>query len=314
MDTWPRVAVIGPGAVGGYFGGMLARAGAPVTLIGRPGGRGAHLQAIARGGLRIEGPRIRETIAVEVADDPSAVRDAALVLFCVKTVDTEQAARAIAPHLAERAVVVSLQNGVDNVERMRAEGVDALAAVVFVGAAVGSPGRIDHRGRGDLILGPLRPAPSPEELAAATRVSGWFDRAGVPCPVSDRIEKELWVKLILNSMTNPIGAVTGATYGALAEFEPTWRLAESLAREAVAVARAAGVVLDLDDVLRRARRTAESVAGSLPSTRQDIERGRPTEIDALNGYLVRRGAELGVPTPMNEALCALVKLRERLRR
>jgi len=311
MSEWPRVAVIGPGAVGGYFGGMLARAGAPVTFVGRPGPPGVHLETIARAGLRIEGPRVRETIPVEVADSHAAVGGAGLVLFCVKTVDTGEAARAIAPHVGPDGVVVSMQNGVDNVERLRDAGIDALAAVVYVGAAIRRPGIVDHQGRGDLVLGALAGSTRPDAGPSARRVAEWFERAGVRCRVSERIEHDLWSKLIINSMSNPIAAVTGATYGAIAEFAPAWRLAVSIAAEAVAVGRAAGVELDLDDVLDRARHTIGSVADAVASTRQDIERGRPTEIDALNGYVSRRGRELGVPTPVTDAVHALVKLRER---
>jgi len=290
---------------------MLARAGAPVTLLGRPGSRGPHLDAIARDGLRIEGPRIRETMAVGVADSPGAIAAADLVLFCVKTVDTDEAARAVAPLVRADAIVVSLQNGVDNVERLRAAGIDALAAVVYVGAAIGRPGVVDHHGRGDLVIGALTGTKRNDAAGSARRVAEWFERADVPCRLSDRIEQELWRKLIINSMSNPIAALTGATYGAIAGFAPTWRLAVTIAAEGVAVGQAAGVELDLDDVLGRARATVESVAGAMASTRQDIERGRPTEIDALNGYVSRRGRELGVPTPVNDALHALVRLRER---
>jgi 2-dehydropantoate 2-reductase len=311
MSDWPSVVVIGPGAVGGFFGGMLARAGAPVTLVGRSGKPSEHLDAIARDGLRIEGPKIREAIAVEVASDASVVARADLVMFCVKTVDTDSAARTIAPHVREDAVVVSLQNGVDNVERLRAAGVDALGAAVFVGASVESPGVIRHRARGDLILGVLEPAGNRHSPADARRVAAWFERAGVGCRVSENIEHELWVKLIINSMSNSISAVTGATYGEVATFAPAWRLAVAIAREAVDVGNAAGVGLDFDDVVARARAVIESVALALASTRQDIERGRPTEIDALNGYVSRRGAELSIPTPVNDAMHALVKLRER---
>ena len=310
MIDSPRVAVVGPGAVGGFFGGMLARAGALVTLLGRPGKPSGHLEAIARHGLRIDGPKTSEAIAVEVASEPSAVARAELVLFCVKTIDTDSAARAIAPYVRDEAVVISLQNGVDNVERMRAAGVDALGAAVFVGAAVEQPGVIRHRARGDLILGVLGPG-GRHGIDDVGRVAAWFERAGVPCRVSANIERELWVKLVINSMSNSISAVTGATYEAIATFDPAWRLAVVIAREAVAVGNAAGVGLDFDDVVARARAVIESVGPALASTRQDIDRGRPTEIDSLNGYVARRGAELGIPTPVNDAMHALVKLRER---
>src|ERR1700722_14665685 len=149
---YPRVAVMGAGAVGSFFGGMLARAGAPVTLIARA----PHAEAMAAGGLTIESflfPK-PEHICVEVGASAEAVGGAQIVLLCVKTVDTESAAQAIAPHLAPGAVVVSMQNGVDNVARIRAaSGIDALAAAVYVAVEMTAPGHVKHSGRGDLIVG-----------------------------------------------------------------------------------------------------------------------------------------------------------------
>jgi 2-dehydropantoate 2-reductase len=306
MESPPRVAVVGAGAVGGFFGGMLARSGARVTLIGRPGPPGPHLQAIARDGLFIDGVKIREKIAVHASQRIEDAKGAGLVLFCVKTVDTDSAARSLAPHLEDGTIVVSLQNGIDNVDRMRAAGVDAIPAVVFVAAAVESPGRVKHRGRGDLVIG------HPTRRDEVRRVSRWFEQAGVPCVVSGDVERALWLKLIINSMANATSALTGASYLALAEYEPTWKVGVAVAGEAVAVAAKLGVPLDLEDVLEKGRAVIVSVGSATSSTEQDIAHGRPTEIDSLNGYIARRGAEVGVPTPANDALHALVKLRERI--
>jgi 2-dehydropantoate 2-reductase len=304
MSDLPRVAVIGAGAVGSYFGGMLARAGHRVTFVGRPGSTSRHLQLVRERGLVIDGVEIQETIKIAVADTAAALADARLVLFSVKTVDTESAAESIRPHLAADATVVSLQNGADNVDRMRAVGVDAIAAVVIVAAAIDTPGTIRHRGRGDLIIG------DPERPEEARRVAAIFERAGVPCRVSDRIRQDLWVKLILNSMANAVSALTRASYGRLREFEPTWRIALDVGREGVAVARADGIELDLDELLAQGNAIIKGVGNATSSTEQDIAHGRRTEIDSLNGFIARRGAALGIATPTNEVLWALVKLRE----
>ncbi len=141
---------MGAGAVGCYFGGMLARAGAPVTLIGRPG----HVQAVIRNGLFFDGLHFQQRIPVSATTEVSAVKDAEIVLLCVKALDTDEAAISLAPHIAPTAALVSLQNGVDNVERIRAAAkIDAIAAAVYVAAAMTGPGRVKHSGRGDLILG-----------------------------------------------------------------------------------------------------------------------------------------------------------------
>ena len=186
-DKWrkrPRVAVLGAGAVGCYFGGMLARAGAPVTLIGRP----LHGEAIARHGLFIDGLHFQQHIQVAASTEISTSRDAEVVLFCVKTLNTEEASRSLAPNLAPNATVISLQNGVDNVERIRsASNIDAFAAVVDVAAAMTAPGRVKHSGRGDLILGDLLVVRPRRRTSggAKRRLASRFARAGVPCRVSN---------------------------------------------------------------------------------------------------------------------------------
>lgn len=306
MTIWPEVAVVGPGAVGAFFGGMLARAGAPVTVFGRPASTSSHLRAIRQRGIEIDGVEIQETIPVTVADLGPALTRAELVLFAVKSIDTDSAGRGIREHLHSDALVVSLQNGIDNVERLEAQGIDAIPTVVFVAAAIERPGTVKHRGRGDLVIG------HPRRRQEAERVASWFERAGVSCPVSDDIRREQWVKLTLNSMTNATSALTGASYRRLTEFEPTWDLALAIAGEAIEVAAAEGSLLDLDEIVAKGRAIVQGIGEATSSTQQDIAAGRRTEIDSLNGYVSRRGAELGIPTPTNDALRALVKLRERV--
>ena len=304
MESWPRVVVVGPGGVGTYFGGMLARAGAPVTMLGRSGGQSAHLVAMARNGLRLETLTFDERVPVDTATCADVVATADLVLFSVKTPDTDEAARMIAPHVSNRAVVVDLQNGVDNPARMRHAGIDPIVAVVYVAAAIETPGAVKHRGRGDLVIGHRSRASEVERVAA------WFVRAGVSCQVSEDVERELWFKLILNSMTNAVSALTGASYGALAAFESTWQVACDVAREGIAVARAAGHDFDQETMIARGLEVCRAVGAATSSTQQDIARGRPTEIDAFNGFIARRGTELEIETPINRVLWALVKLRE----
>jgi 2-dehydropantoate 2-reductase len=296
QDSWPRIAVLGAGAVGSYFGGMLARAGAPVTLIGRP----RHVKAINSQGLFLDSVYFQEHIPVLASTRESAARDADIVLLCVKTVDTEDAAKALAPDLLAGAVVISLQNGVDNVERIRAASkIAAIPAVVYVAAAMTAPGCVKHSGRGDLVVGSL-PA-----LAAM------FARAGIPCRVSENIEADLWTKMIMNCAYNAISALGRAKYGRVVSDSWTRDLMRQVTGEAVAIARGAGVQLLDADMNSVVLQLAEAMPEATSSTAQDIARGNRTEIDSLNGYLVRRGAELGIATPFNQTLHALVKLLEK---
>jgi 2-dehydropantoate 2-reductase len=302
-QPWPRVAVAGAGAVGGYFGGLLARAGAPVTMIGRP----AFVEAVRKNGLFLDTLHFQERVRVEASTEMDGVRGAEIVLFCVKTTVNAATARAIAPLLAPGGLVLSMQNGVDNVEQIRAAaGVDALASVVYVAASVPEPGHIKHVGRGDLVVGPKN--------EKTERIAALFSRANVPCRISDNIEGELWTKLIWNCALNAVSALGHAKYGLIAASPDAWKVVETAVYEVLAVARAANIhppgLEDPKAALAGALKITTQMAEALSSTAQDMNRGKRTEIESLNGYVSRRGAELGVPTPVNQALYALVKLSE----
>jgi 2-dehydropantoate 2-reductase len=303
QSGWPKIAVVGAGAVGGYFGGMLALAGAPVVMIGRP----AFVEAVRKNGLFLDTLQFQESVRVEAATELSAARGAEVVLFCVKTTDNAATARELAPLLAPGAIVVIMQNGVDNVEQVRsAAGLEALAAVVYIGASVPEPGRIKHAGRGDLVFGPKNE--KTEGIAAL------FTRARVPCRISDNIDGELWTKLFWNCALNAVSALGHAKYGQIAASADARKVVQALADEVLAVAQAAGIqppgVEDSKAALAGALKIATQMSEAFSSTAQDMQRGKLTEIDSLNGYIARRGAELGVPTPVNHALYALVKLAE----
>jgi 2-dehydropantoate 2-reductase len=293
---------MGAGAVGCFFGGMLARAGADVTLIAR----GAHLEALTKDGLFLDSIHFQQRVPVRASAEPAAVRGAELVLFSVKTVDTETAAKSIAPHLSPGAIILSLQNGVDNVARIAtAAGLSALASVVYVAASLPEPGRVKHAGRGDLVIGD-----SPAQKVAAIRDT--FEPAGVPCRISDNLDGELWQKLTLNCCGNAVSALTRSGYGPAVRNPYVREVMQTALDEARAVARAAGVRLPDDgpENSANAMNLLENYGSATSSTEQDIARGRRTEMDSLNGYVARRAAELGVPTPVNRTLYALVKLLE----
>lgn len=305
--TWPQVAVVGAGAVGCYYGGMLARAGAPVTLIGRP----VHVEAIERDGLLLETMRFTERVRVAASTEIAAARGAALVLCCVKSTDTEAAAQSLAPHLSPDAVVLSMQNGVDNLERLRRHVPGpAFAAVVYVAAAMAGPGHVRHTGRGDLLIGALPPDEQSTAQPVLERVAGWLQRADIPCVVSDNVEGELWAKLLINCAYNAISALGRARYRRIGAHPQALGVLKDAVREVIAVAQAAGVRLPDGDLVEAACSISRSMAGATSSTAQDIARGKRTEIDHLNGYVVRRGEEVGVATPVNRTLHALVRLLE----
>lgn len=301
--NWPRVAVVGAGAVGGYFGGMLARAGAPVAFIGRP----AFVEAVKKNGLFLDTLQFKESVRVEASTELKAARDADFVLFCVKTTDNAVTAKELAAVLKPGAIVVSMQNGVDNTEQIRAaSAVEAISAVVYVAASVPEPGRVKHAGRGDLVVGPRNPRT--EKFAAL------FERAGVACRITDNIAGELWTKLTWNCALNAVSALGHARYGQITANADARKVVETAVYELLAVAKAAGIhppgFEDPQVALAGAFKIATQLADAFSSTAQDMQRGKRTEIDSLNGYIARRGAELGVPTPVNHTLFTLVKLVE----
>ena len=296
-ESWPKIAVVGAGAVGGYFGGMLARAGAPVVMIGRA----AFVEAVNKNGLFLDTLQFQESVCVEASTELNAVRGADIVLFCVKTTDNAATSRELAPLLAPGAIVLSMQNGVDNVEQIRAAAaIEALPTVVYVAASVPEPGRVKHVGRGDLVVGP--------ENETTKRIAAIFSRANVPCRISENIQGELWTKLIWNCALNAISALGRAKYGQIAASSDAWRVVEDAVYEVLAVARAAGIhppgLEDPKAAMAGAFKVATQMSEAVSSTGQDLNRGKRTEIDSLNGYIARRGAELGVPAPVNEALYA----------
>jgi 2-dehydropantoate 2-reductase len=235
-----------------------------------------------------------------------AVRGADVVLFCVKTTDTESAGRALVPLISRSATVVSLQNGVDNGEKLRAAGIDALSAVVYVAASVPEPAHVKHVGRGDLVVGPRE--------VRTENLAKLFERAGVGCRISDNIDGELWTKLIWNCALNAISALGRAKYGQIAGSEDARKVVEIAVNEVLAVAATARIQLPGVETpqagLAGALKIATQMSDAISSTGQDLMRGKRTEIDSLNGYIARKGAELGVPTPVNHALYSLVKLAE----
>ena len=292
-----KVAVMGAGAVGCYYGGMLARAGHDVVLVGRP----HHVEAIERHGLRLQTQSFDEYVHLSASTNASAVRGAPLVLFCVKSPDTETGAAAIQPHLAPEAMVLSLQNGVENAGQLRTLlPQEVAAAVVYIGTDMAGPGYVRHHGRGELVI---------EASKASDEVARTFTAAGVPTEVSDNVRGALWAKLILNCAYNALSAIAQMPYGQLVKGEGVTAVMRDLVDECLAVAKADGVTIP-GDVDLAVRQIAETVPGQYSSTAQDLSRGKRSEIDHLNGLIVRRGEALDIATPANRMLHAIVKLIE----
>lgn len=293
-----QVAVIGAGAVGCYYGGLLLKDGHDVTFIGRQ----PHVDAINANGLLLDLKTFKGHLPAKAATDTAALAAPDLVLVCVKSADTEEAGRSLQGKLRPQTSVLSLQNGVDNAPRL-AEVINhaVIPVVVYVGSEMAGPGHVRHHGGGDLAIGP---SPATEALAQA------FRAAGVGITIADDIDVTLWSKLIINCAFNALSAVANIAYGPMLQVEGTREVVTSAVREATAVARASGVAIP-DDLIARILDIPTMMPNQMSSTAQDLSRAKPSEIDFLNGHIVRRGSELGIPTPTNQALQVMVKLSER---
>ena len=293
-----QIAVIGAGAVGCYYGAKLLRAGHDVTLVGRQ----THVDAINANGLRFESAEFDGFIPARAVTQIADLALPDLVLFAVKSGDTDSSATALKPVLKPNSIVLSLQNGVDNPQRLRAIlSQPVIAAAVYVASEMPGAGHVKHNGRGELIIGA-----SPGSDALAKLLSD----AGVPTTVADNIDAVQWSKLINNCAYNALSAVAGIAYGEMFKVQGVPDVVTNAVTECLAVARACGVSLPAD-LLDKTMALAASMPLQQSSTSQDLARGKPSEIDFLNGFIVRKGAEHGIPTPTNHALQVMVKLVER---
>jgi 2-dehydropantoate 2-reductase len=276
---------------------MLARAGRDVVLIGRP----QHADAINRDGLYMETLSFQEHVRVAARTDAAGIAGADMVLCCVKSTDSLQAAAEMAPHLAPDTIVLSLQNGYDNAERLQAVlGRPVHPAVVYVATEMAGPGHLRHHGRGELVIGPF---------ARGAEVIAEFALAGVPVTISDNVAGALWAKLIINCVYNGLSAITQLPYGRIAPGEGIAGVMDDIVAECLAVAKADGVTVP-GDIRAAVAGIAASMATQKSSTAHDVARGRKSEIDHINGYVLRRGATLGIATPVNRTIHALVRLLE----
>ena len=310
-QTWPNIAVLGAGAIGCYFGGMLARAGMKVTLIGRQ----KHVDPINRNGLHFQSRDLEAHIPIVATSDIAAVGHARLILFCVKSLNTEDAAQKMAPHLAPDAVILSMQNGVDNVERIRLHTKNQVMPVlVYAAAQMPAPGSVEHTGGGSLIIGQANEARASDESSQRPlrEIAALFIAAGIPVKISENIETDLWTKLVMNCAYNAISALCDARYGQMVAIPGVRDIIRDTVKEAMQVAHAKGVRLSAN-VFEAVIELADGMPQTMSSTAQDILKGKSTEIDHLNGYVARQGEALGIPTPVNHALCALMKLLEQTR-
>ena len=294
---------MGAGGVGGYFGARLAQAGEDVTFIAR----GKHLEAIRQQGLRVKSPVEDVTIRpARATSDPAEVGPVDFVLFGVKMYDTESAGEAVRPLIGENTAVISLQNGVDNEEKLASilGREHVMGGVSYIFAAIAEPGVIEHSSPvARLVFGEIdgRITPRAEAFRDACQ------RAGIDVEISTDIERTLWTKFLGNCAGNGLTSVCRTPLGPILDDPDPRDMYVACLREAEAVARAKGVRLDPNVIEQQLAGLDPMPAHLRSSTEQDLARGNRLEVESLNGLVTQLGRQLGIETPVNRFIYAVLK-------
>ena len=297
-----RIAVYGAGGIGGYFGGRLARAGADVHFIAR----GAHLQALREHGLKVRSVKGDFEVQAPATDDPADIGACDFVLFCVKAFDTDAAATRLAPLVGDGTAVISLQNGVENEEKLvRVIGEDhVMGGAAFIFAEIAEPGVIRHTGGpASITIGELDGRSSER----AKRLLASCEQAGIQADLSATIKTVLWAKLAFNCAQAGLTAAVRLPIGEIRTAAAAWAAFGRLVAEVCAVAEADG-----NPVPPAARDRALALAqaaepGSFSSLHDDMVAGRRMELEALHGFVVRRAGQHGVAVPTTESVYAILQ-------
>jgi 2-dehydropantoate 2-reductase len=301
-----KIAVLGAGAMGCLYGAILAEAGETVTLLDV---WKEHVEAIRGRGLTISSPSGERTVAMKAATDPREIGKVDLVIVFVKSYSTREAMSGALSLLGDKTMVLTVQNGLGNVDELAAVAGASriIAGTSGFGATMIAPGHIRHAGVGQTTIGEF----SGGRTARLEKLGEIFQAAGLNPVIADNLSGIIWGKLLVNVGINAITALAGIKNGRILDIPELAELMDRAVGEALAVSRARGIKLVPEgDMLEHVRAVAKNTKDNISSMRQDIEKGKPTEIDFINGAIVREGALLGVPTPVNFALTSLIRGRE----
>jgi 2-dehydropantoate 2-reductase len=304
LSASEKILVVGPGAMGLLFGGLLARAGHEVRLLDRREDRARSLTAQ---GIVIEQGEQTLTVPVRAVTRAEEAAPAGLIVICVKAYDTGAAARAAAPAAGPDTLVLSLQNGQGNVEALiEVFGPErVLGGTTAQGSNLAGTGRVRHAGQGETVVGE---AGGGTERAA--RVAELMSGAGIGAGVTNDLEGLIWSKLTINAAINPLTALLRVKNGALAESEPALAIMRLAVAEVVEVCRRRGTKLAHPAPYDKAVAVARATANNISSMLQDVRAQRKTEVNYINGAVVKAAQELGVAAPVNEALTRLIEAVE----
>ena len=300
-----KTAIIGPGAMGSLFGSLLARPGEEVWLVGN---RQEQVDRICSGGLTVEEKGKIRIVPMNATSDVTSVGKAYLVIFFVKTYDIEEAVSDSLVLEKKDTIFLTLQNGLGNEEAIckKVHPKKVMLGITGHGATLLAPGHIRHAGWGKTFIGEL----DHRITDRALRIAQVFCEAGIETEVSSNIHDQVWGKLLVNVGINALTALTGFRNGQLLDYPETVRLMEKLVSEAAEVARRKGVHL-AEDPVEKVKKAAESTRENRSSMGQDFDHRQKTEIDAINGAVVREAQASGIPVPFNQAVTDLVKAIEK---
>jgi 2-dehydropantoate 2-reductase len=294
-----NIVVFGSGAIGSLFGVLLAKQN-KVVLVGRA----PHITYIQQKGLTIKG-KTHLTVNVPAVESTKEVPlSADLILLTVKSYDTETASNQVRSLFHDQTMVVSLQNGLDNIEKIEQniEKKHILAGVTTHGALFSSPGTIIHTGKGKTILGELDGRPS-ERLKTLISI---FNQAGIETQMSTDIKREIWRKTIINSSINPLTAFLGCKNGYLLENLLLQKTVEYVCTESSRIASSKGIIVSPVEMIEKTKEVIRDTAENYSSMLQSIQQGKKTEIESINGVLLRIGTEQKIDTPLNRILFELI--------
>ena len=303
-----KIAVVGCGAMGSVYAGLLASAGNEVWAISRPG---AHRDAMARDGLRVTGASGDRTVRLNVATTAADAGVCDLVVLATKGPELSNAAGGAAPLVSAGTLVLVTQNGLGAPEIAAAALPSAHVAIGIAagfGAAVAAPGHVHHNGWGEMRLGECRGPVTP----ALARVAEVWRSASFAAPTFDDIDRMVWEKLCVNISFDAVGTLHGFVIGEILASPEAWALSQACLAEAVAVARARGITLGFADPADHVRTFGAKIPKAVPSMLLDHRARRRSEIDALNGAVAKLARELGIPAPANEQVTREIKEREKV--
>ena len=296
-----KIAILGAGAIGSLFGALLWESGEDIVLIGRK----KHVEAIRSRGLKISGISGERIVKPKAVTTTQEVGKVDLIIISVKSYDTEQAAKDALNMVHPNTAVLTIQNGLGNIEKL-SEIIGekhVIGGVTMQGSTFTKPGEIYHAGKGPTIIGEL----NGEITDRIKRIAETFNKAKIETKITRNIRGVLWDKIIINTGINALTAITRMKNGELLKIPEIKNTMIEAVKEAVNVAKALNIKLEVKDHVKRVIEIAEATANNKSSMLQDVERGKRTEIDFINGAIVKLGKKLGIETPVNETLTALVK-------